>query len=166
MVPRAMIPPTTPMYLPRSRGEMMRATAIMTSDIRPPTPMPWTTRTAMSMFVSVEKPAITVPTVKRMREIWTRTLRSTRSASLPQIGVETAVARRLAVMTQVYWDCVPPRSAMMTGIEVDTTVPESTATNMPTTRPEIAVKTSRAERVVSGGADGVSVTGWRSCVES
>ncbi len=55
---------------------------------------------------------------------------------------------------------------MMTGIEVDTTVPESTATNMPTTRPEIAVKTSRAERVVSGGADGVSVTGWRSCVES
>ncbi|PJI37083.1 hypothetical protein CTI14_68560, partial [Methylobacterium radiotolerans] len=32
---------------------------------------------------------------------------------------------------------------MMTGIEVDTTVPESTATNMPTMRPEIAVKTSR-----------------------
>jgi hypothetical protein len=63
--------------------------------------------------------------------------------------VETAVARRLAVMTQVYWDCVPPRSATMTGREVDTTVPESTATNIPTTRPEIAVKTSRAERVGS-----------------
>ena len=77
---------------------------------------------------------------------------------MPQIGVETAVARRLAVMTQVYWDWVPPRSAMMTGIEVDTTVPESTATNMPTTRPEIAVKTSRAERVSEAGM-GVCVTG-------
>ncbi|GEK86680.1 hypothetical protein MAE01_18560 [Microbacterium aerolatum] len=65
------------------------------------------------------------------------------------MGVDTAVARRLAVMTQVYCDCVPPRSAMMTGIEVDTTVPERTATNMPTMRPEIAVKTSRAERVAS-----------------
>jgi hypothetical protein len=70
------------------------------------------------------------------------------------MGVETAVARRLAVMTQVYWDWVPPRSAMMTGIEVDTTVPESTATNMPTTSPEIAVKTSRGERVGSAAEVG------------
>ena len=124
----------------------MSATAIMTSDMRPPTPMPWMTRTAMSMFVSVEKPAMTVPTVKRMSESWMRILRSTRSASFPQIGVETAVARRLAVMTHVYCDWVPPRSAMMTGIEVETTVPESTATNMPTMRPEMAVNTSRAER--------------------
>ncbi len=110
-------------------------------------------RTAMSMLVSVEKPAITVPTVKRMSETCTRILRSMRSASLPQIGVETAVARRLAVMTQVYWDCVPPRSAMMTGSDVDTIVPESTATNMPTMRPDIAVKTSRAERLASGAEE-------------
>src|SRR5690606_17673048 len=108
------------------------------------------TRTAMSMFVSVENPAITVPAVKRMSDSWTRILRSMRSASFPQIGVETAVASRLAVITHVYWDCVPPRSAMMTGSEVETTVPERTATNMPTMRPEIAVKTSRAERTVSG----------------
>ncbi|BDZ40437.1 hypothetical protein GCM10025863_30510 [Microbacterium suwonense] len=38
---------------------------------------------------------------------------------------------------------------MMTGSDVETTVPESTATNMPTMRPEIAVKTSRAERTAS-----------------
>ncbi len=151
MVPSAMMPPTTPMYLPRSRGEMMSATAIMTSDMRPPTPMPWTTRTAMSMFVSVEKPAMTVPAVKSTRAAWMSTLRFTRSASLPpQIGVETAVARRLAVMTQVYWDWVPPRSEMMTGIEVETTVPEMTATNMATMRPEMAVKTSRGDRVAAG----------------
>ncbi|MDQ0649137.1 hypothetical protein QFZ53_003333 [Microbacterium natoriense] len=166
IVPRAMMPPTTPMYLPRSRGEMMRATAIMTSDMSPPTPMPWITRTAISMLVSVEKPAITVPTVKMTSESCTRILRSTRSASLPQIGVETAVASRLAVMTQVYWDWVPPRSAMMTGIEVDTTVPESTATNIPTMRPEIAVKTSRAERAVSRGVEEVVVTVEDSCVNS
>jgi hypothetical protein len=49
---------------------------------------------------------------------------------------------------------------MITGIEVDTTVPESTATNMPTTSPEIAVKTSRGERTVSGAEEGEAfVTG-------
>src|SRR5690606_16164473 len=69
-------------------------------------------------------------------------------------------------MTQVYCAWVPPRSAMMTGNEVETTVPESTATNIPTMRPEIAVKTSRAERTVSGAGDvvefkrGVSCRGW------
>jgi hypothetical protein len=49
----------------------------------------------------------------------------------------------------------------MTGIDVETTVPDSTATNMPTMRPEIAVKTSRAERVVSGVEGDVLLTvGW------
>ncbi len=38
---------------------------------------------------------------------------------------------------------------MMTGIEVETTVPESTATNMPMMSPESAVNTSRAERGAS-----------------
>ncbi|GAA2884953.1 hypothetical protein GCM10010455_03740 [Microbacterium esteraromaticum] len=58
------------------------------------------------------------------------------------------------MITQVYCAWVPPRSAMMTGSEVETTVPESTATNMPTMRPEMAVKTSRAERVVSADTEG------------
>ena len=35
---------------------------------------------------------------------------------------------------------------MMRGSEVDTTVPESTATNMPMMRPERAMRISRCER--------------------
>ena len=101
MVATAMMPPTIPMYLPRSRGLMMRATATKTSDMRPPTPRPCTTRSAMSISVFCEKPAATVPTVNRARASCRSSLRSRRSLSLPQIGVETAVARRLAVMTQV-----------------------------------------------------------------
>jgi hypothetical protein len=42
-----------------------------------------------------------VPTTNRMSDSWRSSLRSSKSLSLPQIGVETAVASRLAVMTQV-----------------------------------------------------------------
>jgi len=44
---------------------------------------------------------------------------------------------------------------MMIGIDVETTVPESTATNMPMMRPDSAVSTSRCERLAS--SEGVSV---------
>ena len=101
MVATAMMPPTKPMYLPRSRGEMMTAMRIMTSDMRPPAPRPWITRTAMRVVVSWAKPAIAVPTTNRPIAVMSSALRFTRSASLPQIGVETAMASRLAVMTQV-----------------------------------------------------------------
>ena len=101
MVANAMMPPTMPMYLPRSRGETMSATTICTSAIRPPAPSPCTTRIEISISVLCEKPAMTVPITKIARATCSSTLRLVRSASLPQMGVETAVARRVAVMTQV-----------------------------------------------------------------
>ena len=133
----------------------------MTSDIRPPTPMPCTTRTAMSMLVSVEKPAIDgADGEDDERELEEHLAVDAGRLSLPQIG------RRDGGRQQARGDDPgvlatgsPPRSEMMTGIEVDTTVPESTATNMPTMRPERAMKTSRAERGASGAGDGAVVKG-------
>ena len=67
-----------------------------------------------------------------------RTLRFTRSASLPQIGVEIAVVSKVIVMTQVYCVCVPPRSSTMIGIDEPTTVIDSIEQNMAKRRPESA----------------------------
>ena len=74
---------------------------------------------------------------------WMSSLRLNRSASLPQIGVEIAVVSRVAVMTQVKAVWSPPRSWMMTGSDVETTVDASIDTNMPSRRPERAWSTSR-----------------------
>ena len=46
----------------------------------------------MSMSVSCENPASAEPTTKSPRASWMSSLRLNRSASLPQIGVETVVA--------------------------------------------------------------------------
>ncbi len=74
---------------------------------------------------------------------WTSVLRETRSASLPQIGVLTVVASRVEVTTQVKDDWPPPRSLMMRGSDVETTVLERIATSIPSSSPERAVTTSR-----------------------
>ena len=63
--------------------------------------MPWNTRIVMSVPVSCENPATAVATTKMTRASCSSSLRLKRSASLPQMGVETAVASRLAVTTQV-----------------------------------------------------------------
>src|SRR4051794_33661057 len=85
---------------------------------------------------------------------WTSTLRLIRSASLPQIGVETVVASSVAVTTQVYAVWSPLRSAMMIGSDVDTTVPARIDTNMPMRRPDIAWSTSRWWRFASSASVG------------
>ena len=134
-VPSAMTAPKRPMYLPRSRGEMMSAMTIWVSAVRPPAPRPWKTRMVMSMLVSCENPAMAEAITKISSESCSSSLRLDRSASLPQIGVEMVVASRVAVTTQVYEVWSPAKSEMITGSEVDTTVPARIETNMPMSRP-------------------------------
>ncbi len=100
--------------------------------------MPCTARKAMSVLVSCEKPAAAVASTKIAIAIWMSSLRLKRSASLPQTGVEIAVVSRVAVTTQVKAVWSPPRSWMMTGSDVETTVEASIDTNMPRRRPESA----------------------------
>src|SRR5690606_13435264 len=161
-VETAMTAPKRPMYLPRSRGLMMSAMSTWLSAARPPAPMPCTARIAMSRCVSCEKPAMAVATTKITIASWYRNLRLVRSASLPQIGVEIAVVRSVAVTTQVYEVCVPPRSETMTGSELETTVDASIDTNMPRIRPESASSTWRCD-IFGGAEEGVDIaflTSW------
>ena len=74
---------------------------------------------------------------------WMSSLRSTRSASLPQIGVEMVVVSRVAVTTQVKADWVPPRSEMIRGSDEDTTLVARIETNIPSRMPDRASRTSR-----------------------
>src|SRR5690606_27148360 len=90
-----------------------------------------------------ERPATAEDTTKTMSAIWISSLRLVRSASLPQIGVLTVIASRLAVTTQVYDDWEPPRSLTIFGSEVDTTVLDSIVTNRPSRRPDRASRTCR-----------------------
>ena len=101
MVPTAMTAPNRPMYLPRSRGEMMSAMTIWDRAAIPPPPRPWNTRAMISSSGACEKPATAEETTKMTSEICSSSLRLTRSASLPQTGVETVVASSVAVMTHV-----------------------------------------------------------------
>src|SRR5438128_7396711 len=77
------------------------------------------------------------------RDSWISSLRSKRSASLPQIGVLAVSASSVEVTTQVYADWPPPRSEMIRGSEVDTTVLARMVTNRPSSRPDMASSTWR-----------------------
>ena len=70
-------------------------------------------------------------------------MRSKRSASFPQIGVLTVSASSVEVTTHVYEDWLPPRSPMIDGSAVLTTVLERIATNIASRRPDSASSTSR-----------------------
>ena len=89
---------------------------------------------------------------------WMSSLRSTRSASLPQIGVEIVVVSRVAVTTQVKADWVPSRSEMIRGSDEETTLVARIETNIPSRMPERASRTSRwvifGVRRALGGAGG------------
>jgi hypothetical protein len=124
---------------------MMSAMMIWLSAARPPAPMPCTARNAMSVPVSCEKPAAAVARTKMTIASWMSSLRLNRSASLPQTGVEIAVVSSVAVTTHVKAVWSPPRSWMMTGSEVETTVDASIDTNMPRRRPESAGSTPRRD---------------------
>jgi hypothetical protein len=63
--------------------------------------MPWSTRQAISQLVDCDRAARIEPVTKMARPVCTSSLRSNRSASLPQIGVLTVRARRVEVTTQV-----------------------------------------------------------------
>src|SRR4051812_1253677 len=114
-----------------------------TRAVRPPAPRPWTARKPISWPVFCDSPAMADPTTKMTRLSWSRNLRSTRSANLPQMGVLTVMASRVEVTTQVYDDSLPPRSPMIRGSDVDTTVLDKIATSMPSRRPDMASSTSR-----------------------
>src|SRR3954462_5623306 len=82
-------------------------------------------------------------------------LRSNRSASLPHTGVLTVSASSVDVTTQAYDDWLPPRSLMIRGSAVETTVLDRMATNMPSISPDIASSTWRwvmPASLTSGGA--------------
>ncbi len=116
---------------------------IWLSAASPPAPRPWNTRMVMSIAGSCAKPAIADDATKMTRASCSSSFRSKRSASLPQIGVDTVVASRVAVTTQVNALWSPSRSAMISGSEVPTTVDASIDTNMPSRRPERAASTWR-----------------------
>jgi hypothetical protein len=80
---------------------MMSAMITWLRAASPPAPMPCTARKAISVDVSCEKPAAAVASTKSTMASWISSLRLNRSASFPQIGVEIAVVRRVAVITQV-----------------------------------------------------------------
>ena len=109
----------------------------------PPTPMPCTARAPISQPIPGARPAIADPATKMTSATCTSILRLKRSASFPQIGVVAVVVSRVAVITQVYADSPPPRSPMIVGSALVTTVDESIATNMPMSRPDSASSTSR-----------------------
>ena len=57
-------PPMIPKYAPRSRTEKRSDMAMLTSVIKPPPPIPWTTRAAMSMSMLTDTPARSEPIKK------------------------------------------------------------------------------------------------------
>ena len=118
--------------------------------------MPWTARAPISQPIPGASPAIAEPATKTTSATCTSILRLNRSASLPQTGVVAVVASKVAVMTQVYADSPPPRSPMIVGSALVTTVEDSIATNMPISRPDSASSTWRC--VIGSVATGVAVT--------
>lgn len=129
-----------------------------TRAVRPPMPMPWMTRAVSRIGTLCAKPAITEPMTKMTIALWTRTFLLNRSASLPQMGVEAALASNALVMTQAYAVCVPFRSPIIVGRAVATIVLLSSAVNSAASRP---VRASRIWRCVMAV---VSSTGGRVCV--
>ncbi len=67
-VPTAKTAPKTPAYLPSRRGGMTEAMTTWASAVRPPAPMPWTTRLTMSSPTPCEKPASSEPTTNMLSD--------------------------------------------------------------------------------------------------
>ena len=116
---------------------------------RPPIARPCRTRLPIRNGTLWDRPASAEPITNKVMASWTSSFLLTRSASLPQIGVDTVVASRLAVTTQVYCAWLPFRSAMIVGRALATMVVLSMAVNSAASRP---TSTSRICRWVSAGA--------------
>ncbi len=89
----AMTPAIMPWYLPRSRGGTRSPMIAMTPTIRPPAPRPWIARNPISWPMSWAIPLSTEPIRKTTMDVRKTPLRPYMSPSLPQMGVEAAVAR-------------------------------------------------------------------------
>jgi hypothetical protein len=96
------------------------------------------TRLTIRVTTSCEKPATRDPTTNSPSESWSSSFWLNRSASLPHSGTVAVMASSSEVTTQVYEDWLAPRSAMIRGRALATTVPARMATNMPAIRPDIA----------------------------
>src|SRR5258705_5938157 len=96
-----------------------------------------------------EVPASAEPITNNVMESWTSSFLLIRSDSLPQIGVDTVVASKLAVSTQVYSVWLPSRSAVIVGRALLTIVELSIAVNSAASSP---INISRISLWVSAGA--------------
>src|SRR5690348_10065475 len=137
-VATAIVLPRKPEYRPRSRGLIIAAIAICTRACRPPRPSPCSTRNMIRPSGEWAWPASIEPTMKTTIAVWSSSFLLKRSANLPQIGVDTVEARRVAATTQVYWLWVPCRSVMIVGRAFETTVEDRNATNIASIIPERA----------------------------
>lgn len=100
-VPMANTAPKMPTYLPSLRGGMIAAMTTWASAVRPPAPMPCTTRLKMSSSTPWEKPARSEPTTNMPSDSWSSSFLLNRSDSLPQSGTVAVMASSSAVTTQV-----------------------------------------------------------------
>jgi hypothetical protein len=89
----AITPAIRPWYLPRSRGGISSPMIAMTPTIRPPAPRPCSARKLISWSIDWDMPESADPTRKITIEVRKMPLRPYMSPSLPQMGVEAAVAR-------------------------------------------------------------------------
>ena len=142
-VATAMTAPMYPAYRPRSRGGMIVPRIVWASAIRPPMPTPWITRATTSMVMDPARPAAAEPITKIAMAMSSSFFLSKRSASLPHMGVVTALANRVPVTVQDSAVWSPPRSAMMTGSAVPMMVRVTMAMKNAARMPVNARRTSR-----------------------
>lgn len=89
---KAQTPPIMPKYAPLSRMANRSDMQMLTKTIRPPPPMPWMTRAAMSMFIFTDTAASREPT-KKMALVTSRMgFLPKISDTLPHIGVAAEFA--------------------------------------------------------------------------
>ena len=127
----------------------------MTLTIRPPAPMPWIARKAMSSVIPGAAPQSAEPARKMTMDTMKIVLRLNRSPSLPQIGVPTVVPRMYAVVTQARCSS-PPSSPTMVGRAGATIMLSSIARSIATIRPDITTRISRCDR--SGGRSSSAIS--------
>ena len=93
--------PNAPWYLPRSRAGTMSPMIAWVSTSRPPPPMPWTARKAISSTMFLAWPQRAEPMRKITMAPRNRYLRPYWSPSLPQTWVLAVEASRYAVTTDI-----------------------------------------------------------------
>lgn len=150
---RAITPAIMPWYLPRSRGGIRSPMIAMTPTIRPPAPRPCIARKPISWLMSWAIPLSAEPIRKITMEARKTPLRPYRSPSLPQIGVEAAVASVYAVTTHDRCSR-PPSSPTIVGMAVPTIMLSSIASSIAIMSASSTIRTLRG---CGSGLPGVNV---------